>query len=107
MYEGDAILGIFLATYSSKGDYLPLRYPLSQFDYEYAESVLKATADAETRKRKARMERAGTGGNTGRNDGGNAGKDSSVINVANDSAVQTEKVGTTVSTDGHAPDLAS
>ncbi|KAJ1800717.1 Nitrogen permease regulator 3 [Coemansia sp. RSA 2399] len=107
MHEGDAILGIFLATYSSKGDYLPLRYPLSQFDYEYAESVLKATADAETRKRKARMERAGTGGTTGRNDGGNAVKDCSGINVANDSAVQTERAGTAVSTDGHAPDLAS
>ncbi|KAI9482305.1 Nitrogen permease regulator 3 [Coemansia sp. RSA 989] len=41
MNEGDAILGVFLATYSSKGDYLPLRYPISEFDYEYAEMLLK------------------------------------------------------------------
>ncbi|KAJ2849669.1 Nitrogen permease regulator 3 [Coemansia brasiliensis] len=44
MNEGDAILGVFLATYSSKGDYLPLRYPVSEFDYEYAEMLLKERA---------------------------------------------------------------
>ncbi|KAJ2780788.1 Nitrogen permease regulator 3 [Coemansia javaensis] len=40
MHDGNAILGIFLATYSSKGDYLPLRYPLSRADYEYAAGLL-------------------------------------------------------------------
>ncbi|KAJ2803662.1 Nitrogen permease regulator 3, partial [Coemansia furcata] len=40
-HEGRAILGIFLATYSSKGDYLPLRYPVTHHDYECAELLLK------------------------------------------------------------------
>ncbi|KAJ2660946.1 Nitrogen permease regulator 3 [Coemansia sp. RSA 1200] len=72
MHEGDAILGIFLATYSSKGDYLPLRYPLSRFDYEYADSALRATAEAEMRRRSARAERAGTNTNVDRNGGKSA-----------------------------------
>ncbi|KAJ2718527.1 Nitrogen permease regulator 3, partial [Coemansia sp. Benny D115] len=41
MHDGNAILGIFLATYSSNGDYLPLRYPMSSEDYEAAEKLLK------------------------------------------------------------------
>ncbi|KAJ2791651.1 Nitrogen permease regulator 3 [Coemansia linderi] len=45
-HEGRAILGIFLATYSSKGDYLPLRYPVMPHDYECAEMLLR---NAETR----------------------------------------------------------
>ncbi|KAJ2616258.1 Nitrogen permease regulator 3 [Coemansia sp. RSA 1365] len=61
MREGDAILGIFLATYSSKGDYLPLRYPLSKFDYEYAEALLK---EARVHKRMTRSERGGGSGNS-------------------------------------------
>lgn len=48
MHEGDALLGIFLATYSSKGDYLPLRYPLTQADYEYMVKLLKRTDSTET-----------------------------------------------------------
>ncbi|KAJ1843900.1 hypothetical protein LPJ70_003193, partial [Coemansia sp. RSA 2708] len=54
MHDGDAILGIFLATYSSKGDYLPLRYPMSKFDYEYAETLLK---DIRAQRRSPRAER--------------------------------------------------
>ncbi|KAJ2071951.1 Nitrogen permease regulator 3 [Coemansia sp. S155-1] len=41
-HEGRAILGVFLATYSSKGDYLPLRYPVTHHDYECAERLLKS-----------------------------------------------------------------
>ncbi|KAJ2788136.1 Nitrogen permease regulator 3 [Coemansia interrupta] len=41
MREGDALLGIFLATYSSKGDYLPLRYPMTSQDCEIADALLK------------------------------------------------------------------
>ncbi|KAJ1663713.1 Nitrogen permease regulator 3 [Coemansia sp. RSA 1813] len=121
MHEGDAILGIFLATYSSKGDYLPLRYPLSQFDYEYAESALRAAADEETRKRNARKERFGTSGNTTiaggaaaasseRKGGGNAGvsiKDSSSTNVTNGSVAQAGEGGSAISADSYAPDLES
>ncbi|KAJ2076612.1 Nitrogen permease regulator 3 [Coemansia sp. RSA 988] len=59
-HDGDAILGIFLATYSSKGDYLPLRYPLSEFDYEYAEALLKAQVN----KRMTRAERSGGSSNS-------------------------------------------
>ncbi|KAJ1761391.1 Nitrogen permease regulator 3 [Coemansia sp. RSA 1752] len=54
MHEGDAILGIFLATYSSKGDYLPLRYPMSELDYEYTESLLK---EAKAKKRTLRADK--------------------------------------------------
>ncbi|KAJ2493434.1 Nitrogen permease regulator 3 [Coemansia sp. RSA 2050] len=49
-HEGRAILGIFLATYSSNGDYLPLRYPATRQDYECAEMLLK---NAETRSHEA------------------------------------------------------
>ncbi|KAJ1888846.1 Nitrogen permease regulator 3, partial [Kickxella alabastrina] len=53
-HQGNAILGIFLATYSSKGDYLPLRYPMTPQDIEIAEGLLK---EAEARKRVAREDR--------------------------------------------------
>ncbi|KAJ2558139.1 Nitrogen permease regulator 3 [Coemansia sp. RSA 1933] len=105
MHEGNAILGIFLATYSSKGDYLPLRYPLSQFDYEYTESALKATADAETRKRNARAERVSTNDNESKDGGSNSTvKPSSGANATGSTAMQIEKTGSAV---GQAPDLAS
>ncbi|KAJ2682012.1 hypothetical protein H4R19_007215, partial [Coemansia spiralis] len=58
MHEGAAILGIFLATYSSKGDYLPLRYPLSESDFEYTERLLK---ESHEQKRAARSARDGSG----------------------------------------------
>ncbi|KAJ1732759.1 Nitrogen permease regulator 3 [Coemansia biformis] len=54
MHGGEAILGIFLATYSSKGDYLPLRYPLSSSDFDYTEQLLKESRE---QKRAARPER--------------------------------------------------
>ncbi|KAJ2803173.1 Nitrogen permease regulator 3 [Coemansia helicoidea] len=59
MHDGSAILGIFLATYSSKGDYLPLRYPLSRSDVEYTERLLK---ESRGQKRAARAVRGGGGG---------------------------------------------
>ncbi|KAJ1952653.1 hypothetical protein EC988_003436, partial [Linderina pennispora] len=60
MKAEDAILGVFLATYSSKGDHLPLRYPLTQFDYEYAKSVLSENEAAEARKRSTRLSKEGS-----------------------------------------------
>ncbi|KAJ2600124.1 Nitrogen permease regulator 3 [Coemansia sp. RSA 1721] len=41
MHDGEALLGIFLATYSSKGDYLPLRYPMTPHDCQTVAEILK------------------------------------------------------------------
>ncbi|KAJ2005718.1 Nitrogen permease regulator 3 [Coemansia thaxteri] len=41
MDAGKAILGVFLATYSSNGDYLPLQYPVSQHEYECGSVLLE------------------------------------------------------------------
>ncbi|KAJ2077951.1 hypothetical protein GGI09_008131, partial [Coemansia sp. S100] len=57
-HEGRAILGVFLATYSSKGDYLPLRYPVTHHDYECAERLLKS---AKTRCHDAAADQARAG----------------------------------------------
>ncbi|KAJ2064448.1 Nitrogen permease regulator 3 [Coemansia sp. S146] len=57
-HEGHAILGVFLATYSSKGDYLPLRYPVTHHDYECAEMLLK---NAETHCHEAVADQARVG----------------------------------------------
>ncbi|KAJ2892489.1 hypothetical protein GGI21_005598, partial [Coemansia aciculifera] len=60
MHEGKAILGVFLATYSSKGDYLPLRYPSTPHAYECAEVLLK-NAKAHSHEAVAEQARTGDG----------------------------------------------
>ncbi|KAI8323985.1 hypothetical protein GQ54DRAFT_85435 [Martensiomyces pterosporus] len=74
MQVESAILGIFLATYSSKGDHLPLRYPLTNFDYEYARTLLEEAKAAEARKRSTKG--SSSSNNTGsRGSGDAAGQD--------------------------------
>ncbi|KAJ2327189.1 hypothetical protein GGI00_004529, partial [Coemansia sp. RSA 2681] len=60
MDSGKAILGVFLATYSSKGDYLPLRYPTTRHAYECAEVLLRSAA-AHRHEAAAEQVRAGDG----------------------------------------------
>ncbi|KAJ1670383.1 Nitrogen permease regulator 3, partial [Coemansia sp. RSA 1694] len=60
MDSGNAILGVFLATYSSKGDYLPLRYPTTRHAYECAEVLLRRAA-AHRHEAAAEQARAGDG----------------------------------------------